>query len=180
MAKQKISNLPSAATLTGTEVVVVNQGGVTKKSTVTSVQAIPLAAANSKLSTVAVDGTTITGNGTVGNPLVAAGGSNYKEYRGYLTITGGSSVAFTSLKNDVGEVVWTVHSNGQLRGTLTSAFLAAKFFGMVGNLNASNTPYINVVRRLNDNVIIVDIFPHEGTIIGTPNGTFAIQLIINN
>jgi hypothetical protein len=187
MAKQKISNLPSAATLTGAEVVVVNQGGVTKRSTVTNVQTIPLAAAaaaqstaDGKLSTVAVDGTTITGNGTVGNPLVAAGGSNFKEYRGYLTITGGSTVSFTSLKNDVGEVVWTVHSNGQLRGTLTSAFLAAKFFGMVGNLNASNTPYINVVRRLNDNVIIVDLFPHEGTIIGTPNGTFAIQLIINN
>lgn len=179
MAKQKISNLPSASTLTGAEVVVVNQGGVTKKSTVTSVQAIPLAAANSKLSTVAVDGTTITGNGTVGNPLVAVGGSDYKEYRGYLTISGGG-VTFTSMKNDVGNIAWAVVGNGELQGTLSNAFLINKFFGISGSMNGGNVPYITITRRLFDSVVGVDIFKFDGTRTGTPFGSFFIQLIINN
>lgn len=176
MAKQKISNLPSASTLTGAEVVVVNQGGITKKSTVTSIQAIPLAAANSKLSTVAVDGTTITGNGTVGNPLAVVGDI---EYRGYLTISGGG-VAFTSIKNNVGTIVWSVVGNGVLNGVLTNAFPVTKFFGLVGNLNGGGVPYINVVRRLNDNTVGIDIFKFDGTQSSTPNGTFAIHLTINN
>lgn len=186
MAKQKISNLPSAATLTGAEVVVVNQGGVTKKSTVTSVQTIPLAAAtaaqstaNSKLSTVAVDGTTITGDGTVGNPLVAAGGSNYKEYRGYLTISGGG-VTFTSMKNDVGNIAWAVVGNGELQGTLSNAFLINKFFGISGSMNGGNVPYITITRRIFDSIVGVDIFKFDGTRSGTPFGSFFIQLIINN
>jgi hypothetical protein len=186
MAKQKISNLPSAATLTGAEVVVVNQGGVTKRSTVTNVQTIPLAAAaaaqstaDGKLSTVAVDGTTITGNGTVGNPLVAAGGSNYKEYRGFLTISGGG-VTFTSMKNDVGNIVWAVVGNGELQGTLSNAFLASKFYGISGSMNGSNVPYITITRRIFDSVVGVDIFKFDGTRSGTPFGSFFIHLIINN
>ena len=186
MAKQKISNLPSAATLTGAEVVVVNQGGVTKRSTVTNVQTIPLAAAaaaqstaDGKLSTVAVDGTTITGNGTVGNPLVAAGGSNFKEYRGYLTISGGG-VVFTSMKNDVGNIVWAVVGNGELQGTLSNAFLASKFYGISGSMNGGNVPYITITRRIFDSIVGVDIFKFDGTRSGTPFGSFFIHLIINN
>jgi len=76
MAKQKISELPSATTIDGTEEAIVNQNDVTSKTTVSALQQIALDAANAaqataddKLSTVAVDGTTITGDGTVGNPL---------------------------------------------------------------------------------------------------------------
>jgi hypothetical protein len=170
MAKQKISNLPSAATLTGAEVVVVNQGGVTKRSTVTSVQTIPLAAAaaaqstaDGKLSTVAVDGTTITGDGTVGNPLVAGGG-----------------VVFTSMKNDVGNIVWAVVGNGELQGTLSNAFLASKFYGISGSMNGGNVPYITITKRIFDSIVGVDIFKFDGTRSGTPFGSFFIHLIINN
>lgn len=95
----EIPTLPSASTLDGSELIVVEQGGVTKKSTISASQQIALDAANaaqstaasaassataastaastaqttanSKLSSVSVDGTTITGNGTIGNPLIA-------------------------------------------------------------------------------------------------------------
>jgi hypothetical protein len=186
MAKQKISELAPAATLTGAEVVIVNQSGVTKRSTVTDVQAIPLAAAtaaqttaNAKLATVAVDGTTITGNGTVGNPLVANVGSSAKEYRGYLTISGGG-VTFTSLQNDVGNIVWDNPSDGTLNGTLSGAFLSAKFWGISGSLSSGGVAYFTITRRLFDNIIGVDIIKHDGTKTGTPFGTFPIHLIINN
>ena len=211
----EIPDLTSATTpIDCSEIIVVEQGGVTKKSTISASQQIALDAANAaqttansassaastaqttantavsdaataqstangKLSTVAVDGTTITGNGTVGNPLVANISVPPKEYRGYLTISGGG-VAFTSLQNDVGTIVWSVISNGVLNGVLTGAFLSANFFGLVGNLNGSGVPYINVVRRLNDNTVGIDIFKFDGTQTGTPFGTFAIHLIINN
>ena len=222
----RIPFLTNATTpLDGSELIIVEQGGVTKKSTISASQQIALDAAsaaqttantavanaataqstantgvsnaataqstantaianaataqttaNSKLSTVAVDGTTITGNGTVGNPLVAVGDI---EYKGYLTISGGG-VTFTSIKNDVGAIVWSVISNGVLNGVLTNAFPVTKFFGMVGNLNGGGVPYINVVRRLNDNTVGIDIFKFDGTQTSTPFGTFAIHLIINN
>jgi len=186
MAKQKISELPNATTLDGTEEAIVNQNNVTSKTTVLDLQQIALDAANTaqttadaKLATVAVDGTTITGDGTVGNPLVANVGSAVKEYRGYLTISG-AGVAFTSKQNDVGDIAWVVYSNGQLRGTLAGAFLSAKFFGLVGNLNGGSVPYINIVRRFNDDTVIIDLFKYDGSQTGTPNGAFAIHLIINN
>jgi hypothetical protein len=229
----EIPTLPSATTpLDGSELIIVEQGGVTKKSTISASQQIALDAAsaaqttansanstantaisnaataqstantgvsnaataqstantavanaataqstaNGKLSTVAVDGTTITGNGTVGNPLVAVGDI---EYKGYLTISGGG-VTFTSIKNDVGAIAWSVVDNGVLNGVLTSAFPVTKFFGLVGNLNGGGVPYINVVRRLNDNTVGIDIFKFDGTQASTPFGTFAIHLTLNN
>jgi hypothetical protein len=134
--------------------------------------------ADAKLATVAVDGTTITGDGTVGNPLELVT-IPPKEYRGYLTI-GAGGVTFASKQNDVGEIAWVVYSNGQLRGTLAGAFLSAKFFGLVGNLNGGSVPYINIVRRFNDDTVIIDLFKYDGSQTGTPYGTFAIHLIINN
>jgi hypothetical protein len=192
MAKQKISELAAAATLTGAEVVIVNQSDVTKKSTVTDVQAIPLAAAvaaqttadtaqttaDAKLATVAVDGTTITGDGTVGNPLELVT-IPPKEYRGYLTI-GAGGVTFASKQNDVGEIAWTEVNNGILNGVLAGAFLNDNFFGIVGNMNSGNAPYINILRRTNDNTLVIDIFKYDGSRTGTPYGSFPIHLIINN
>lgn len=221
----RIPFLPSASTLDGSELIIVEQGGVTKKSTISESQQIALDAANaaqtdannassaalsaqstantaitnaataqstantaianaataqstanSKLSTVAVDGVTITGNGTVGNPLEVVGDI---EYRGYLTISGGG-VTFASIKNNVGAIAWSVVGNGELQGTLSNAFPVTKFFGLVGNLNGGNVPYINILRRSNDNTLIIDIFKFDGTRTGTPFGTFAIHLIINN
>jgi hypothetical protein len=364
MAGIQIQSLPTASTLTGSELAVVSQNNVTKKTTIDDINAAPLAAAsdaasdaataqstaNGKLSTVSVDGTTITGNGTSGNPLVASvptmyqqlsksaflalvagndlvagksylvdaayssvvygidfpilvtavsnnnisdlswvryvlayypeynhfvkcrtdasfsflrfyeistnllldqtacqivqsgtagefiqgcnifvacggelfkttidnsgyiltknvlnislGSANYgllgeidinagtftpnpvattppKEYRGYLTINGGG-VTFTSLQNDVGAIVWTNPSNGVLNGTLSGAFLSSKFWGISGSLNGGGVPYFTITRRLFDSTIGVDIFKHDGTQTGTPFGTFAIHLIINN
>jgi hypothetical protein len=207
--------LTSATTpLDGSELIIVEQGGVTKRSTISESQQIALDAANaaqttansassaastaqttantavanastaqttanSKLSTVAVDGTTITGNGTVGSPLVANVGSSAKEYRGYLTISGGG-VTFTSLQNDVGNIVWTNPSSGMLYGTLSGAFLSNKFWGISGSLNAGGVPYFTDVQRFVDDIITVGIFKHDGTQTGTPFGTFPIHLIINN
>jgi hypothetical protein len=249
MAGIQIQSLPTASTLTGSELAVVSQNNITKKTTIDDINAAPLAAAsdaasdattalsaaqaaqgtantaqstantaqstantanttantaqstantanttantanstantalstaNGKLSTVAVDGTTITGNGTVGNPLVANVGSSVKEYRGYLTISGGG-VTFTSLQNDVGNIVWTNPSNGLLYGTLNGAFLSNKFWGISGSLNGGSVPYFTDVQRFFDNVITVSIFKHDGTQTGTPFGTFPIHLIINN
>jgi len=136
MAKQKISELPNATTLDGTEEAIVNQNNVTSKTTVLELQQIALDAADAaqttadaKLATVSVDGTTITGDGTVGDPLVANIIIPPKEYRGYLTISGGG-ITFTSLQNDVGNIVWTEVNNGVLNGVLTGAFLSAKFLLM--------------------------------------------------
>jgi hypothetical protein len=42
------------------------------------------------LQTVAVDGVTITGDGTPGDPLVAAGGSSYKVYTAYISMGDGT------------------------------------------------------------------------------------------
>lgn len=146
MAKQKISELAPAATLTGAEVVIVNQSGVTKRSTVTDVQAIPLAAAtaaqttaNAKLATVAVDGTTITGDGTFGNPLAANVGSAYDVYTIVATTTGGAQV-FTinaTLQNTIGTIVWTYDSTGYWIGTLTGLCTGDNTVGyMLNNANS--------------------------------------------
>jgi hypothetical protein len=235
MAGIQIQSLPTASTLTGSELAVVSQNNITKKTTIDDINAAPLAAAsdaasdaaaalsaaqaaqgtantaqstantanstantaqstantanstantalstaNGKLSTVSVDGTTITGNGTVGNPLVANVGSSVKEYRGYLTISGGG-VTFTSLQNDVGNIVWTNPFNGVLWGTLNGAFLSNKFWGIGGTLNGGNVPYFTDVQRFTDNIITVSIFKYDGSQSGTPFGTFPIHLIINN
>ena len=51
------------------------------------------------LQTVAVDGVTITGDGTPGDPLVAAGGSSYKVYTALLTQSGTSNPTVIVLQN---------------------------------------------------------------------------------
>ena len=51
------------------------------------------------LQTVAVDGVTITGDGTPGDPLVAAGGSSYKVYTALLSQTGTNPPVATVLEN---------------------------------------------------------------------------------
>lgn len=102
-----------------------------------------------------------------------------KEYRGYLTISGGG-ITFTSLQNDVGTIVWTNPSNGVLWGTLNGAFLSAKFWGIGGTLNGGNVPYFTDIQRFTDNIITVSIFKYDGFQTGTPFGTFPIHLIINN
>jgi hypothetical protein len=191
MAKQKISELAAAATLTGAEVVIVNQSGVTKKSTVTDVQAIPLAAAvaaqttaDAKLATVAVDGTTITGDGTVGDPLVANVSIPPKEYRGYLTISG-STITPTIFQNDIGNIVWTKPSNGVLQGNLVGAFPDNKCWIIAGLFQGGNIYYPSAVVYPADffypNAFVqIDIVKNDGSQTSTPNGTFAIHLIINN
>lgn len=102
-----------------------------------------------------------------------------KEYRGYLTISGGG-VTFTSLQNDVGNIVWSNPLNGVLWGTLNGAFLSNKFWGIGGTLNGGNVPYFTDIQRFTDNIITVSIFKYDGTQSGTPFGTFPIHLIINN
>jgi len=129
MAGIQIQSLPNATTLTGAEQTIVNQGNVTKKSTIDDINAAPLAAAaaaqatadsaqttatsaasaasaastaasnaqstaNSKLSSVSVDGTTITGNGTSGNPLVANVPTTYQQLTksAFLSLVGSNGL----------------------------------------------------------------------------------------
>ena len=55
------------------------------------------------LQTVAVDGVTITGDGTPGDPLVAAGGSSYTVYSAIITQNGaGNAPIATVLENTIG------------------------------------------------------------------------------
>lgn len=191
MAKQKISELPNATTLDGTEEAIVNQNNVTSKTTVLDLQQIALDAANTaqttadaKLSTVAVDGTTITGDGTVGNPLVANVSTPPKEYRAYLTISG-STITPTIFQNDVGNIVWTKPTNGVLNGNLVGAFPDNKCWIIAGLFQGGNIYYPSAVvypaDPFNPNAFIqIDIVKNDGSKTSTPNGKFAIHLIINN
>ena len=190
MAKQKISELPSATTLDGTEEAIVNQNDVTSKTTVSALQQIALDAANAaqataddKLLTVAVDGTTITGDGTVGNPLELVT-IPPKEYRAYLTISG-STITPTIIQNDVGTIVWTKPSNGVLHGNLAGAFPNGKCWIIAGLFQGGNIYYPSAVVYPADpfypNAFVqIDIVKNDGSQTSTPNGTFAIHLIINN
>lgn len=117
-----IPGLPTASTLSGSDLIVVEQNGVTKKSTVQAGQQIALTAANNaqtaannaqtaataantaataantnantRLLVVSHD-TTLTGDGTVGSPLSVT--ATQKKYRGYINITVGPGPGFVPM-----------------------------------------------------------------------------------
>ena len=72
---------------------------------------------NSGLQTVAVDGVTITGDGTLGDPLVAVTPTpSYKVYSAMLTQTGTSApVEMFVFQNTIGTVQWFYDSVGQYK-----------------------------------------------------------------
>jgi hypothetical protein len=76
------------------------------------------------LQTVSVDGVTITGDGTPGDPLVAVtGGSSYKVYTALLTQTGTDAPVATVLENSLGGTpVWYRNDVGSYIIELIGAF----------------------------------------------------------
>jgi hypothetical protein len=106
----------------------------------TAIQFSDLQAQIGGLQTVSVDGVTITGDGTPGDPLVAVtGGSSYKVYTALLTQTGTDAPVATVLENTLGgTLVWTRSSDGEYTATLIGAFPDENQFF---TLNASSTVY---------------------------------------
>jgi hypothetical protein len=107
-----------------------------------------------------------------------------KEYRAYITISG-STITADVIKNDVGNIVWTKPSNGVLHGNLTGAFPNGQCWIIAGLFHGGNIYYPSAVVKPADpffpNAFIqIDIVKNDGTQTSTPNGTFAIHLIINN
>ena len=181
-----IQSLPNATTpLSGSDVIIVQQNGITKKSTITAGQAAAqstantaLSTANSKLSSVTRD-RTLTGDGTAGSPLGVA--VTQKKYRGYLNVSLGPPpsspiiISFSPIgANTVGNIVWTTPGAGTLVGTLSSAFPATKFFGIVGN-NLYNG-YITYLQRTSDNTIEIGINDYDGNPV---NISFGINIPID-
>lgn len=107
-----------------------------------------------------------------------------KEYRAYLTISG-STITPKIFQNDVGNIVWTKPSNGVLNGNLAGAFPDNKCWIIAGLFQGGNIYYPSAVvypaDPFNPNAFIqIDIVKNDGSQTSTPNGTFAIHLIINN
>jgi hypothetical protein len=182
MAGTTIPLLPSATTpLDGTELIIVEQGGVTKKSTITAGQQIALDAANTaqstansaasdasaassaasaaqttansaasaaataqstangKLSTVAVDGITVTGNGTVGNPLIANVPTLYQQI---------TKSAFTSLvaSNDL-----VIGKSYLVEDAYLSSVYSTNFYILVTAISTNNISNLSWVKYFDTN-----------------------------
>ena len=68
------------------------------------------------LQTVAVDGITITGDGTLGDPLVAAAvpTASYKVYTALVKPNGTNNPIVTVIENELGTIDWTYDPSGPL------------------------------------------------------------------
>jgi hypothetical protein len=110
------------------------------------------------LQTVSVDGVTITGDGTSGNPLVAVpSGSTYKVYTALLTQSGTSDPVATVLENTTGlTLTWGRSIAGTYSSSLFSTSLVVTvivgntFENIVTSYNISNagaSNYIGIVTK---------------------------------
>ena len=113
----------------------------------------------SKLETVAVDGVTITGDGTVGNPLVAAGGGGGPlVYAAQIQFNDSAAPTATVISNTIGNIVWSRNLSGVYIGVLTGAFPAGKTLitqSYIGALTYEN-PVMALTSRNNANVVRID------------------------
>ena len=81
--------------------------------------------------------------------------------------------------------MWTKPSNGVLQGNLAGAFPDGQCWIIAGLFQGGNIYYPSAVVYPADffypNAFVqIDIVKNDGSQTGTPNGTFAIHLIINN
>ena len=78
---------------------------------------------------IAVDGTTITGQGTPASPLVAVDPRPYKVYTALLTQTGTNAPVANILENTLSSTpIWTRIGVGQYKLTLNGEFTPSKLF----------------------------------------------------
>lgn len=121
MNKKKISQLPLAGALTGTELIETVQGGVNKKTTTQDIADL------------------------------GDGSSNYKVYVALLTQTGINAPVATVIKNTLGgTVVWSRVSGGNYEGTLIGAFPDGKTATFITNGQSLSTGDIHLYRFSDD------------------------------
>ena len=100
------------------------------------------------LQTVAVDGVTITGDGTPGDPLVAAGGSSYKVYTAYIQLSNGTVLKLfentlgVTLTWSVGLGILTAQNYGPLIGQ-NNVFIQATSSAPSGSADYIVTSYFS-------------------------------------
>jgi hypothetical protein len=102
---------------------------------------------------IAVDGITITGQGTPASPLVAVDPRPYKVYTALLNQTGISAPVATVLENTIGNIVWTRDDVGIYIGTLLNSFTINKTIVFL-NLGSGNVCIINSLPGSADYVVI--------------------------
>lgn len=111
----KISALPQAGSLSGSELTPIVQNGITKKTTVQSIA-----------------------NLTISDSLP------YYKYVALLTQTDTFPPVATVLENNIGNITWTRTATGHYYGNLTGAFISNKTFVVMGiPSNANNNTIIN-------------------------------------
>lgn len=94
------------------------------------------------LQTVAVDGITITGDGTLGDPLVAAvPTASYKVYSALLTQTGTAAPVVTVVTNTLGTVTIARDNPGRYSVTTSGLFTTNKTIISVNTITTSSGPY---------------------------------------
>lgn len=121
MNKKKISQLPLAGVLTGTELIETVQGGVNKKTT------------------------------TQGIADLGSGTSAYKVYVALLTQTGINAPVATVIKNTLsGPIVWARTLAGNYTGTLIAAFSADKTATFITNGASVSVGDIHLYRFSDD------------------------------
>lgn len=139
--------LSNPITITEVDADLVNITPAIPGLTATDAQAAFSELQTSKLETVAVDGVTITGDGTVGNPLVAAGGGDSALIYSGLFIKDATTAdpTFTEQKNTLGGTpAWFRSSAGYYICILTGAFPEGRtnIIHAVRFIGTSAPPYI--------------------------------------
>lgn len=131
------------------------------------------------LQTVAVDGVTITGDGTPGDPLVAAGGSSYKVYTALLDQSGTSNPVATVLENTFGiSFNWTRAGDGnyQIQDFSNNPFTDNKTFGLCVPSGGSVNRILNFTQAFSAVVALSVLDPLTGSQIDLNGAKVQIEI----
>jgi len=131
------------------------------------------------LQTVSVDGVTITGDGTPGDPLVAVpSGPAYKVYTALLIQSGTNNPTTIVLENTFGiSFNWTRVSNGnyQIQDFTNNPFTDNKTFGLCTISGGTNNKILNFSQAFSSVVALTVLNPSTGANIDL-NGTVQIEI----
>jgi hypothetical protein len=113
---------------------------------------------------ISVDGTTITGQGTVADPLVAVDSRPYKVYTALLNQTGISAPVATVLENTIGNIWFTYNDVGNYFVNSNNLFTIDKTYILFGGFYGGE----NWINNYGSSSIIELVGSNNGVLLNTP------------